>query len=185
MSEKLMAMSLPTPSVSRIAAAAPALMTAPPEVIGMTEAAALRQMTARAASGENANPSALSSAALPNARATSMRRGTPGDERVPSPAGGRVQSDMLAESVQPPALAQRRHAREQSADTRSLQHATPNATTISSGPRRSELLVAVAEIDSGSIAIASIIPSDTIESAIAPSPTRIPPRRCSMPTLTT
>ncbi len=52
-----------------------------------------------------------------------------------------------------------------------------------SGPRRSELLVAVAEIDSGSIAIESIIPSETIESTIAPSPTRIPPSRWSIPIL--
>ena len=46
------------------------------------------------------------------------------------------------------------------------------------------MLVAVAEIDSGSIATASTIPSDTIERAIASSPTRIPPSRCSVPTLT-
>ena len=62
-------MSLPTPSASRIPAAAPALTTAPPEVIGITPAAALRQITASAASGENESPSALSRAALPNARA--------------------------------------------------------------------------------------------------------------------
>ena len=59
----------------------------------------------------------------------------------------------------------------------------PKATTISSGPRRIELVVAVAEIESGSIAIASIIPSETIESAIAPRPTLIPPSRRSTPIL--
>ena len=45
-----------------------------------------------------------------------------------------------------------------------MQQPTPKATTISSGPRRTESLVAVAEIESGSIAIASIIPSETIDS---------------------
>ena len=69
--------------------------------------------------------------------------------------------------------------------TSSVEHATPNATTIKSGPRSTELLVAVAEIESGSIAIASIIPSETIESAIAPSPSLMPPIRRSTPTLTT
>ena len=48
-SEKLIAMSLPTPDVSRMAAAAPAFTTAPPDVIGITPAAALRQITASAA----------------------------------------------------------------------------------------------------------------------------------------
>jgi hypothetical protein len=59
--------------------------------------------------------------------------------------------------------------------TRRPQQPTPNATTIRSGPRSSEPLVAVAEIESGSIAIASIMPSETIESTIASSPTRTPP----------
>jgi hypothetical protein len=61
--------------------------------------------------------------------------------------------------------------------------AIPKTTTITSGPRSAELLVAVAEIESGSIAIASIIPSDTIESTIALRPTRMPPSRRSIPTL--
>ncbi len=46
-------------------------------------------------------------------------------------------------------------------------------------------VVAVAEIDSGSIAIASTIPRETIERAIASSPTRTPPSLRSVPTLTT
>jgi len=45
-----------------------------------------------------------------------------------------------------------------------------------SGPRRSAELVAVAEIESGSIAIASTIPSETIERAIASRLRRIPPQ---------
>src|SRR5207249_1355377 len=40
------------------------------------------------------------------------------------------------------------------------------------------------ETESGSIAIASIIPSDTIESTIASSPTRAPPSLRRTPTLT-
>ena len=60
----------------------------------------------------------------------------------------------------------------------------PKTTTISKGPRRAEPLVAVAEIESGSIAIASIIPSETIERTIASKPTRMPPSFRSMPTLT-
>jgi hypothetical protein len=68
--------------------------------------------------------------------------------------------------------------------TSSVQHAIPKITTIARGPRTTELLVAVAEIESGSIAIASIIPSDTIERAIAPSPTRTPLSLRSTPTLT-
>jgi hypothetical protein len=64
-----------------------------------------------------------------------------------------------------------------------VQHAIPNTTTITSGPRSTELLVAVAEIESGSIAIASIIPSDTIERTIAPIPTRMPASLRSIPTL--
>jgi hypothetical protein len=51
----------------------------------------------------------------------------------------------------------------------------PKATTTSSGPRSTEFVVTVAEIERGSIAIASIIPRETIERAIAPSPTRMPP----------
>ena len=67
-SEKLIAMSLPTPSASRMPAAAPALTTAPPEVIGITPAAAPRQITDSAIVGENESPSAVSRAALPKAR---------------------------------------------------------------------------------------------------------------------
>ena len=63
-----MAMSLPTPSASKMAADAPALTTAPPEVIGITAAAAPRQISDSAIVGENESPSAASSAALPNAR---------------------------------------------------------------------------------------------------------------------
>lgn len=46
--EKLIAMSLVTPSVSRMAAVAPTVTTRPPAVIGTTPAAALRQSTQRA-----------------------------------------------------------------------------------------------------------------------------------------
>jgi len=53
-----------------------------------------------------------------------------------------------------------------------------------SGPRRSAELVAVAEIESGSIAIASTIPSETIGRAIASRLRRIPPSRRNMPILT-
>ena len=60
---------------------------------------------------------------------------------------------------------------------------TPKRTTITSGPRRLVELVAVAEIDNGSIATASTMPSDTIESAIASNPTRTPPSLRSVPTL--
>src|SRR5205823_5048508 len=67
-SEKLIATSLPTPSASRMPAVVPTLATAPPAVIGTTPAAALRQRTQSAVVGENANPSALRSSALPTAR---------------------------------------------------------------------------------------------------------------------
>ena len=56
----------------------------------------------------------------------------------------------------------------------------PKATTIRSGPRRAEPLVAVAEIERGNIAIASIIPSETIDRTIASNPTRAPPSLRSM-----
>ena len=46
-----MAMSLPTPSASKMAADAPALTTAPPEVIGITAAAAPRQISDNAIVG--------------------------------------------------------------------------------------------------------------------------------------
>ena len=49
-------------------AVVPTLATAPPAVIGTTPAAALRQRTQSAVVGENANPSALRSSALPTAR---------------------------------------------------------------------------------------------------------------------
>ena len=39
----------------------------------------------------------------------------------------------------------------------------PKATTTSSGPRSTESVVIVAEIERGNIAIASIIPNETIE----------------------
>ena len=67
-SEKLIAMFLPTPSARRMPAAAPALTTTPPDVIGITLAAAPRQITERAVVGEKESPSAARSAALPNAR---------------------------------------------------------------------------------------------------------------------
>ena len=51
--------------------------------------------------------------------------------------------------------------------SRRMQQPMPKATTTSSGPRRSAELVAVAETESGSIATASTIPSETIESATA------------------
>ena len=66
--EKLIAISLPTPSASRIPTVAPAPTTAPPEVIGITPAAAERQITESAVVGEKENPSAVSRAALPKAR---------------------------------------------------------------------------------------------------------------------
>ena len=59
----------PAPLAPAPVAPLPVAVTAPPEVIGITPAAALRQMTASAISGENERPSALSRAALPNARA--------------------------------------------------------------------------------------------------------------------
>jgi hypothetical protein len=63
-----MAMFLPTPRVSRMAAVAPTLATRPPAVIGTTPAAAPRQSTQRAVIGEKRKPSALSSSVLPTAR---------------------------------------------------------------------------------------------------------------------
>jgi hypothetical protein len=44
------------------------LTIAPPEVIGTTPAAALKQMTVNAVRGEKERPRAASSAALPKAR---------------------------------------------------------------------------------------------------------------------
>ena len=67
-SEKLIAMSLPTPRASRMPAVAPTFAAAPPAVIGITPAAALRQSTQSAVFGEKAKPSALKSKALPTAR---------------------------------------------------------------------------------------------------------------------
>jgi hypothetical protein len=58
-----------------------------------------------------------------------------------------------------------------------MQQPTPKATTRRSGPRRSDELVAVAEIESGSIATASIMPSETIERAIASRLILMPPSR--------
>ena len=67
-SEKLIATSLPTPSANRMPAVAPTFATAPPAVIGMTPAAALRHSTQSAVLGEKAKPSAFRSKALPTAR---------------------------------------------------------------------------------------------------------------------
>ena len=47
---------------------APTFATAPPALIGTTPAAALRQRTVSAIVGENSNPRALSSSAVPAAR---------------------------------------------------------------------------------------------------------------------
>src|SRR5580765_9025198 len=67
-SEKLIATSLPTPSASSTPAVALTFATAPPEVSGITAAAALRQSTHSAVVGEKAKPSALKSSVLPAAR---------------------------------------------------------------------------------------------------------------------
>ncbi len=64
-SEKLIATSFPDPSASRIAAAAPALATTPPAVMGTTPVAAQRQSTQSAFAGENESPSADRSNAVP------------------------------------------------------------------------------------------------------------------------
>src|SRR5437764_14889794 len=58
-SEKLIATSLPTPSASRMPAVAPTLATAPPDVIGTTPAAALRQRTPSTVVGGNQAPRAV------------------------------------------------------------------------------------------------------------------------------
>ena len=60
----------------------------------------------------------------------------------------------------------------------------PKATTMRRGPRRLAELVAVAAIDNGSIAIASTMPREMIERAIASSPIRTPLSLRSVPTLT-
>ena len=67
--------------------------------------------------------------------------------------------------------------------TSRVKQPTPNTTTISSGPRNPAELVTVAEIESGNIATASTMPRETIESAIASNPMRIPLRRRNMPIL--
>src|SRR5437868_15374478 len=67
-SEKLTATSLPTPRASRMPAVAPTFAAAPPAVIGITPAAALRQSTQSVVDGEKARPSALRSRTLPTAR---------------------------------------------------------------------------------------------------------------------
>ena len=64
-----------------------------------------------------------------------------------------------------------------------MQQLMPKATTKRSGPRRLAELVAVAEIESGSIATASTMPREMIESAIASRLSRMPPSRRSVPIL--
>ena len=66
----------------------------------------------------------------------------------------------------------------------SAQQARPKVTTIRSGPRKLAVLVAVAEIERGSIATASIMPSEMIDSAIASSPIRMPASLRRVPILT-
>ena len=90
---------------------------------------------------------------------------------------------MIAERAQPAAPGEKPHARQAPAGDEQREQAMPKATTTSSGARSIELVVTVAEIESGSIAIASIIPSETIERATAPRPTRMPPSLRSTPTL--
>src|SRR3954468_6245001 len=65
---KLIADSLWTPSASRIAAVALTLAIAPPEAIGISDAAADRQRTTRASVGANPTPSAASNSVMPSAR---------------------------------------------------------------------------------------------------------------------
>ena len=67
--------------------------------------------------------------------------------------------------------------------SRRMQQPTPKVTTTRSGPRRLAELVAVAEIESGSIATASTMPSEMMESAIASRLSRMPPNRRSVPIL--
>ena len=66
----------------------------------------------------------------------------------------------------------------------SAQQPRPKLTTIRRGARKLAELVAVAETESGSIATASTIPSETIESATASRPMRTPLNRRSVPILT-
>src|ERR1700749_1016268 len=67
-SGKLIAMFLPAPRASRMAAVAPRFAAAPPAVTGTTPAAALRQSTHSVVEGEKLRPRALRSSALPSAR---------------------------------------------------------------------------------------------------------------------
>ena len=69
--------------------------------------------------------------------------------------------------------------------TRMPQAPIPKSTTRIIGSRKPEVVVAVAEIESGRNATASTSPSEMIERTIASSPSLTPGMRLSVPTLTT
>src|SRR5256714_5864474 len=183
--EKLLATFLPTPSASRMPAVAPALATAPPAVIGMTPVAALRQSTQRAIVGEKAKPRALNSKVLPMARVVQqVKRYTPATIALRRRPGA-LCAETWWETRWRRGLRRSNGRRTSRAlASSSAKQPSPKATTISSGPRKLAELVAVAEMDRGSIATASTIPSERIESAIASSPIRIPPSLRRVPILT-
>ena len=184
-SEKLIATSLPTPSASRIAAAGSRVDDRSAGRDRDHAGRRARQITASAACGREREPEgAEERGAAEGAGRPAREEVEPGDDRVlcVRPAMCAARRARRARAAGGFGRAGGRRAR-RPPTTSSVQHAMPKTTTTSSGPRSTELLVAVAEIESGSIAIASIMPSETIERAIAPSPTRMPPSLRSTPDL--
>ena len=98
--------------------------------------------------------------------------------------GRRVARDLLGDRAQTAAATQERQPQQAHADDEQRATADAERATISSGPRRADSLVAVAEIASGNIAIESIIPREMIDRTIASRPMRMPPSLRRTPTLT-
>src|SRR5262249_37866017 len=169
---------------SRIGAVAPTFATAPPEATGISEAAAERQRTTSARFGEKPTPSAARSRVLPKARddqqptrndhATTASRGLPDVFSAARRArlASRARLAMNGSRTKGLPAASRAHA------------PSPKRTTRSSGIRNADVVVAVAEIETGRKATASTMPSETIERAIASRPSLTPRIRRSVPILT-
>src|SRR6478736_2906035 len=144
---KLIAASLWTPSASRIAAVALTLAIAPPEAIGIKEAAAERQRTTSARGGEKPTPSAASSSVLPSAREVqqpSRNSQAAIASRVVERGWFTTRAASLANCARRATIGRRARWRP---PTSRPQQQTPKRTTPMSGRRKLPELVAVAEIE--------------------------------------
>src|SRR2546421_2293896 len=138
---------MPMPSASRTPAVMLTLTSGPPEVIGSSEAAELRQRTTRASVDEKAAPSEASKTALPSARVVQQP-----SRKQPAAIAERAEAERPST---PSAALCRRACRRRNGSWLSLgpaastpQAPTPKRTTRIRGGRRLAELVAVAEIES-------------------------------------